>query len=271
MVFDFLSPSSPESLFFQVLPFLFVACFGLILGSFSTAIAHRAPEGVPWYALRGGASRSHCPQCGVALRIRDLIPVLSWLFLKGRCGRCQASIPLLYPVTECTLMLACLVVYGARGQVFGAETLLFMATLPFLWALVVVDFRYKILPDTLVVTVGVLGLLRLAFLFLAEEADVWPYVLGGLGYGMVSFFLGWGMSRLMKRDTLGLGDVKFFIVAGVWLGLGLLADFFILSGLAGIGLSVLWRMKTGESIFPFGPALILSFYIVFLLGGSLFV
>jgi len=70
---------------------------------------------------------------------------------------------------------------------------------------------------------------------------------------------------------LGLGDVKFFAVAGLWLGWEALPDFCVVSGLTGLVLGIIWKKITGQPSFPFGPALIFSFYLLFLMGGSLFV
>lgn len=144
--------------------------------------------------------------------------------------------------------------------------------LPFLWALAAVDFRSKILPDTLVLAVAVLGGVRL-LLRMAGEGEVFGPFLeaasGALIFGGVAWLVGKAVGRLTGKASLGFGDVKFFAVAGWWLGPASLAAFCVAAGLAGIVLGLAWRKVTGEERFPFGPALILSFCLLLALESPL--
>ncbi|MCB1538670.1 MAG: prepilin peptidase [Alphaproteobacteria bacterium] len=70
-------------------------CLGLCLGSFATALVYRLPRGLNWTT-----ERSRCPSCGHALGVPDLVPVFSWLFLRGRCRHCGTRIPARYPLIE---------------------------------------------------------------------------------------------------------------------------------------------------------------------------
>jgi leader peptidase (prepilin peptidase) / N-methyltransferase len=235
---------------------------GLILGSFATALVHRVPAGLSW-----GRGRSVCPACGTTLQPADLVPVLSWLLSKGRCRYCATAIPASYPLTELGVAAAALAVFLTHG--LSAETFFILAALPFLAALLAIDLKHMILPNRLVMILGIIGFVRLvaqAFVFHGLDPALigYSHILGFFLYGSLAWLLKRGGAALLKKDALGGGDVKFFAVAGLWLGLTDLAAFCVLSGLLGILLAGLWRGLGKGGVFPFGPALILSLYALLL-------
>lgn len=256
-----------------VFPSIAIVVFlGLAFGSFATALVYRTPRGLPW----GAVERSRCPSCGKALEPPDLIPIFSWLWLRGQCRQCSAPIGVVYPLTEVTVLAGCLGVYLAWG--FSLPAFILMACVPFLVALLVIDLQHMILPDRLVAAVAVLGLARLAaqsFSFdligasaVMEPGDVlFNYILGGFVYAGLVWVLSVAMTRLRGKDVLGFGDVKFFGAAGFWLGLDVLPSFLFLSGLFGLGLGLLWKIMKKGAAFPFGPALIAAFYLLLILDG----
>lgn len=246
--------------------FLVVAFLGLVLGSFSTALTYRIPRGISW-----GAKRSACTSCQNPLGLMDLIPLFSWLLSKGRCRHCQARISPLYPVIELVTLLSVLGLYMAYG--FTPQAFLVMFAMPFLVALLFIDLEHMILPDVLNMILAGLGALNLIMLvFYAHEISLTgaltSYVLAAAVYGAVAWGLGWAMSKILKKEALGFGDVKFFAVAGLWLGLGEMALFCILGGLFGVLFGILWKITKKDDIFPFGPALIASFYALLLVNIS---
>lgn len=96
--------------------YIFVAVFGLCLGSFATALIYRVKRGLPFAWTRGKdgrfeAVRSMCPPCGRTLRPSELVPVLSWVFQHGRCGCGKTRIPVFYPAVEVGVMVAVLGVF----------------------------------------------------------------------------------------------------------------------------------------------------------------
>ncbi len=255
-----------------------VVGFGLILGSFSTALIYRVPRAIPWAWERSSKKHKHaapvysaCVSCGHKLSAFDLVPVLSWLFLRGKCRYCGAHIGARYVLTELLSVLLCLIIYVVWGLTV-ASFILFL-TVPFLVALLVIDIDHMILPNQLVFIVGGFALIFILWKAYLASSCCWPYssprvwqdivmssLLGAVLYAFVSWFLGEIMTRLLKRDALGFGDVKFFLVAGLWLGAAYLPYFMMISGVSGILLSLLWRLKKGEEAFPFGPALVLALF-----------
>ena len=237
------------------LEILFVLMFGLCCGSFATALIWRIPRGVSWIVAEKGAARSACPHCQTPLTLWDLIPVFSWVFLRGRCRHCHAPIGWIYPAIELVSVILCLGVYA----LWGYSTLggIVMLTVPFLMALFVIDLRHFILPDQLNALVAFLGV-------------VYQFVLGGIVFagtaivsgvlwGVCAFGLGFLMKKILKKEALGFGDVKFFAVAGVWLPAVMAPPFLMWAGVLGVGLALIWKMAGRGAVFPFGPALIVSF------------
>ena len=247
----------------------FVAVIGLCLGSFASALIYRVPIGMPWAFVR---SRSACPECGHLLGVRDLVPVFSWVFQSGKCRHCSKKISGLYPAIELvSAFLALYVFIFFAGSI--VEKYIIIAALPFLMALMLIDIRHKILPDQLVAIMAGLGVVYSVNGFLSAEsyekqAFLFSHIGGFFVYGLFSWFLGALMCKILKKEALGMGDIKFFAVAGLWLGIPNLGGFCILSGTLGVVLGLCWRHLTKDEVFPFGPALILAFFIILLLGGS---
>lgn len=246
---------------------LFAVFFlGLILGSFSTALIYRVPRRLSWVA-----DRSSCPNCKNNLGILDLIPVFSWLSTGGRCRYCKESISYSYPLIE----LSCVGMAMATYMVFGLsyEALYVFSAIPFLMALLVIDLKHMILPNQLVFILLVIGLARLFYFSISdvfsEASDMFiTYFCGALLYAFISWLAGFTLTKILKKDSLGVGDIKFFFVSGVWLGLDYVPYFLILSGTTAICFALLWRFLFKKDVFPFGPSLIMSFFTLLLFQGS---
>ena len=245
--------------------FMLFVFLGLILGSFSTALVYRIPRQIPWFRFTGPYRRSFCPDCSTILGIRDLVPVFSWLGSGGRCRHCGARISARYPVIELIVLIASITVFWFKGM--SIETFLLVSFVPFLVALAVIDFEKMILPDQLTVICGALAIL-LAGWRSCESGEASLFIghfLAAVIYGLASWILGAATGKLLGKDSLGFGDVKFFAVAGMGLGLEALLLFMIFSGGFGVLLALVWQLVTKSRIFPFGPALILAFFTLLLI------
>jgi leader peptidase (prepilin peptidase)/N-methyltransferase len=213
----------------------------------------------PWI---GG--RSECPSCQTKLAPLDLIPLFSWLALRGRCRHCRAAIGIRYPLIELAVLSGCLGVYAAWH--FTISAFIIMAALPFLMALFVVDVEQMILPDRILAILAFLGLIFILSLVFPPNLSLRPSrLIAAHGGGSLAFaLLVWGAGKVVtwrrKREALGFGDVKFFAIAGLWLGIAWLPFFMIMSGMLGLAWGGAWRLMSREGPFPFGPALILAFY-----------
>jgi leader peptidase (prepilin peptidase)/N-methyltransferase len=118
--------------------FLWLAIFvyGLALGSFTTCVIYRLPRHLPIFQLKGVQSRSFCPQCRHPLAARDLIPVLSWLWQKGRCRYCGKPIGARYVWVELAVLVGVFGIAGCFG--FSIKTFLLALLLPVLAGIVAV-------------------------------------------------------------------------------------------------------------------------------------
>ena len=156
------------------------------------------------------------------------------------------------------MALAAVLVWGVTVQ----SVLLILAA-PFILALLVIDIRHYLLPDRLVFILGVIGVLWR----LAGRPDDLPYgilairvALDAVLYAVPVYLMGRGVSFFLKRDSLGFGDVKFFAVAGIWLGFAFLPLYLMAAGALGVIFGLVWRGLTGGKVFPFGPALIMALW-----------
>lgn len=260
----------------SVIELLFVVFVGLAFGSFATALYYRIPRNIPWAMASGGEKkqkleRSCCPSCSHPLNARDLIPVLSWIIARGECRYCKAKIPFDYIAIECLTLIICLLVYTAYGLSLNFYFLA-LAT-PFLVTLLLIDLKYMILPNQLVLICGVIGLLKLLFIGIMLPSSwgalCWEYLWGAFIFSALIFTVGKAVKFILKKEALGFGDVKFMAVTGLWLGASAIGYFFILAGVIGVLFAASYKLlfRKEHATFPFGPSLIASFYIILLLQG----
>jgi len=254
--------------------FVFVIFTGLVLGSFATALTWRVPRGIPWAAIGGRQkefARSQCVSCQKTIPVQDLAPVFSWIALKGKCRHCGHAIGWQYPAIEIVTLLGCLGVYMVWG--FTAPAFIIMAAVPLLVALLAIDLEHMILPNQLVALAAALAIILIVYQYLAYDASfgfgrqALQKLAGMAVFAGVAWLMGAAVGFLKKKEALGMGDVKFFAMAGLWLGLVYLPFFLIFSGLMGVISGIGYRYALKKEIFPFGPALILALYAGLLLQG----
>lgn len=245
--------------------FFCVLAIGLIFGSFATALAYRIPRGISMTA----EPRSRCSSCKAVLQAPDLVPLFSYLFLRGRCRYCKNPIGARYALIELAVTVLCLSFYSMFGMTLGTVGLLMLA--PVLVAIIDIDLREKIIPDSLNISIaGIAILLLLAqtiqedFSFIGEQLP--GMVAGACMYALAAWLLRALVTRLVKREAMGWGDIKFFAAAGLWLGLNPDASvlFLLASGLSGIVLALALGKRLGTDEIPFGPSLVLALIVTIL-------
>ena len=257
----------------QTAPILFaglVFVFSLMVGSFLNVVIHRLPRmmeaewQVQCAGLRGEAPpetagyslwgpRSACPQCGHQISAIENIPVLSWLWLKGRCSACRTAISPRYPVVElltALLSTAAAWKWGVSLQTLGAVALIWA-----LIALAFIDLDTTLLPDSVTLPVLWLGLL---FNTQGVFTGLTDAVIGAMaGYGVL-----WSVFWLFKlatgKDGMGYGDFKLLAALGAWLGWQLLPVTLLLASAVGaiVGVSLIVFVQHDRRVpIPFGPYL----------------
>ena len=233
------------------------AWLGLAVGSFLNVCIHRLPRGASIVN-----PPSACPSCGYRLRWFDNIPIISYVWLRGRCRRCRAPISIRYPIVEVVTMGVFLLHYAAWGwDSILIPRLVFACALIVLFA---IDLEHQLLPDVITLPGIVVGLL-VSTVF---PPGIKSALIGTLVGGGVLFVIGEVWSRLRNVDAMGGGDVKMLAMVGAFLGVpGTIVTFVLasyLGGLAGIAL-IVSRRGGMMSKLPFGTfiavaALIASVY-----------
>ncbi len=255
-----------------------IAVFGLALGSFVNALVWRLrqqelkPKSKKFSVVRG---RSMCPSCKHQLETKDLVPVLSWLSLKGRCRYCKKPISAQYPLVEAATALCLVISYVWWPDGFVDAGLLrfvvWEVILVGLVALFVYDLKWMILPNRILFPLIALaaGYLGLEVLLYGGLQDQLRHVALGLLCGAGIF---WALFAASKGRWIGGGDVKLGILMGLMLGpqLALLAIFTasLLGSFVSIVLMSTHKLSRNQQV-PFGPYLILGFFIAVLWGQSL--
>lgn len=200
--------------FVRVVAFL----WGAVWGSFANVVIYRWPNEMS--VVRPG---SHCPHCGNPVRSYDNVPILGWLWLRGRCRDCKAPISPRYPLVEALYAVAALTV---ADRIFRADpvfalstaTALFLLRFAFVWGLLTaafIDLDWFLLPDAITLTGIVVGI---AAAFVLPGVG-WQSALEGAALGAaILYSLHFFWSRFLKRDGMGLGDVKLLAMIGAFLG-----------------------------------------------------
>ncbi|WP_421335900.1 prepilin peptidase [Aeromonas veronii] len=271
------------------LPWLYfslVFLFSLMIGSFLNVVIHRLPimlerewqaEYRSYFAPDEEATaperynlmvpRSACPHCGHAITALENIPLLSWLWLKGRCRDCQAPISARYPLVE--LLTALLSVAVAMVITPGWGTLAALLLTWMLVALTFIDLDKMLLPDQLTLPLLWGGLLFNLASGLVPLADA---VIGAMAGYLVLWSLYWAFKLLTGKEGMGYGDFKLLAALGAWLGWQALPIILLLSSLVGavIGISLiaLHKHHQGKPI-PFGPYLAIAGWIALLWGDTI--
>lgn len=241
---------------------LFIFLFGLIVGSFLNCLIYRLQ--INRITSREFlAGRSYCPYCKHKLSWQDLIPILSFLFLKGKCRYCRQRISIQYPLVELFTGIIFLSIFNFQNL---PNTCYLLIISCFLIIIFVYDLKHYIIPDKIIYPAIIL-----AFLYhLYQIARVSPvYILEFIysAFGAAIFFL--LIALISKGRWLGFGDVKLAFFMGLLLGwpnilVALFLAFFI-GAIIGIGLIVAGKKELKSEV-PFGPFLVAATFLALFFG-----
>ncbi len=236
--------------------FFLIFILGLSVGSFINAIIYRLKKKKPI-----SFDRSHCPYCRVSLKWPDLIPIVSFILLSGKCRYCRKKISFQYPLVELMTGLLFLMTFYSFG--YSLITFYYLTIISLLIIIFVYDLKYYLIPDKIVYPAVII-----AFLYLFFEKDFISHFLSAILAS--GFFL--LLVLVSKGKWMGLGDVKLAFLMGLILGWpGILIALFIsfFSGaVIGLTLIVLGKKKMKSEI-PFGPFLAGSTVLVIFLNQCL--
>jgi leader peptidase (prepilin peptidase)/N-methyltransferase len=244
--------------------YLFAFVVGAVIGSFLNVCIHRLPAGESVVY-----PPSHCPGCGVRIRSRDNIPLLSYVLLRGRCRSCGAPISLRYPVVEALSgALLMLLLYrfelshvGVDGQQLGAVLPKLGVYAAFVAALIVVSFidlDHQIIPDVISLPGIVVGLVASV---LGQGPPLLDSLLGALVGGGILYAVAVGYHAFTGREGMGGGDIKLLAMIGAFLGWRGVLLSLIIGSFTGavVGISLILVRRTDSRVpIPFGPFLALG-------------
>jgi len=252
----------------MIIIYVEVFILGLIIGSFLNVCIYRLP-------LEQSIIKppSHCINCGTRLELLDLVPVLSYIFLKGKCRHCGVKISAKYPAVELlTALLFTLLFYKYSLSIYFIAAIYITAILI---AVFFIDYEHKIIPDELVIAGLVGGIILVIYnifnpIWIYGDRNWWNPLVGMVtGSGFLFIVALIGLIIYKTDDAMGMGDVKIFAPIGIFLGwkmtiLALTISIF-LCGIISLSL-IITRLKSRQDAIPFGPFIVIGTFVTLMWG-----
>jgi leader peptidase (prepilin peptidase)/N-methyltransferase len=233
---------------------IIIFIFGLLVGSFLNSVIYRSTSGGSIFALH-----SKCPDCGHILGLWDLIPVASFLWLRGRCRYCEKPISWQYPLVEVATALAFILIFN-RLSIIDYRLFFYFVFTSLLITIFVQDLKHYLILDRMVLSGSIL-----AIIYQLALGNFWQ---GFLGAVLLSGFF--GILYLVSRGRwIGLGDVKLGFFLGFLMGYPVVLVLFFLAyffGAAVSGLLLLTGRRKLRDRLPFGTFLTVASFIAMLWG-----
>ena len=229
--------------------------FGITIGSFLNVCIYRIPKKEDIVL-----ERSHCMSCGNVLKWYELIPVFSFLFLRGKCRNCGAKLSMQYPMIELLNGILYLLVVAVKG--FTIESVLFCICTSVLIVIAVIDWRTYEIPFGCNVIIGILGMVRIV----TDLSHWYEYVIGFCAVSGLFLLI----YLITKGRGIGGGDIKLMAAAGLLLGWQKILLSLMIGSIAGSVIHLtLMKLKNKERVLAFGPYLAFGIFIAMLYGNEL--
>jgi len=241
---------------------IIVFVFGLCIGSFMNVCIYRVPASKS--IVYPG---SMCPKCGNVIRFYDNIPVLSYLWLKGRCRNCNESISIRYPLVEIISGLFSLCAFLIFG--LSLEGIIYYIFISTLLVITFIDIDHQIIPDTISIPGIPAGFIAS---FVLPSLTYMDSLLGILAGGVSLFLVAWIYELIKGKSGMGGGDIKLLAMIGAFIGWkGVLFTIFISSAVGTLtGIIIMLRTQKGLKLaVPFGPFLSIGAVIYIFFGPQL--
>lgn len=240
---------------------IMIFIIGLVFGSFFNVVGYRVPNG-----LSIVYPPSNCPNCKHRLKFYELIPVISYVFLGGKCLKCKKRISITYPFFELltgVLFLLCYMVFGLNIKFFVGIT--------FISVLIIVsisDIRYFIIPDEVLIVGGILIIIEYIINTISNNLNIFNSLVMPILYGLGSFailflFKVFG-DLVFQKESLGGGDIKLLFIIGLVLGFDMSIVVIFIASFIALPLSIISLIKNNDNVLPFGPYLSIAAAIVLL-------
>lgn len=235
----------------------FVFITGVCIGSFLNVLVYRIPAGISF-----AKGRSFCPSCNHQLKAADLVPILSYAVLKGRCRYCKSRISIRYPLIELlggVIAILCTVALGFSWQAAAAFVVLCI-----LLVIALIDIDTMEIPDGLNIAMLVMAPV---WIWLSQDINIMRSVIGFCAVSVPMIVM-----NLIVQDSFGGGDIKLCAAAGLMLGWQNMLVAIMIALLTGGGYGI-WLLASGskgrKEHFAFGPFLVLGIAVALLYGSKL--
>ncbi len=231
----------------EALRIVLVVVVGLVWGSFLNVVIYRLPRDLSLIK-----PPSSCPECRRRIKWYDNIPVLSFIFLGGKCRFCGAKISAVYPLVEALTAGCFLIVYFHNLRFFDLQFFVDCLFVSSLIALGFIDYFHQIIPDHITLPILVLALVYAPFRY---DLSLRQALVGGVAGGGFLLLIYLLYTFIRKKEGLGMGDVMMMLMVGAYLGLARTVFTLLLASVAGaaVGLWLLkFRKKTLQYSLPFG-------------------
>jgi leader peptidase (prepilin peptidase) / N-methyltransferase len=229
---------------------------GTVFGSFFNVVGYRLPKGESIIT-----PPSHCPKCNYKLKTMDLIPIVSWFILKGKCRSCKSKISWFYPLFEFITG----VLFALSYIVFGLNIEL-LAALIFISSMIIIfisDYQTMIIPDEVLIFAAI-AISIIIFLNTGFNS-----MLISIFDGFIAFSVMWSLKLfgdfVFKKESMGGGDIKLLFIFGLFLGWEMAIIAIFLASFIGLPISIIILKVKKENIIPFGPFLAIASIIITLL------
>lgn len=239
-------------LLLEIIPYVTIFLFGIVVGSFLNVCIYRLPKQESIVKVP-----SHCMSCGAQLRWYDLVPLFSWLILRGRCRRCKATISIQYPLIEGLNGILWVFVFIVNGM--NGMSLVYCFMTSALLTLSVIDWRTFEIPFGINVFLGILGLVAVVL----NKEEWLSHIIGAV---CVSVFL-LLLYVLTQGRAIGGGDIKLMAACGLLIGWQRIILAFLLGCILGSIIHIIRMKVRGEGhILAMGPYLAAGVFLAALFG-----
>ena len=225
---------------------IFIFIMGTIFGSFYNVVGYRLPKGESIVF-----PPSHCTNCNHQLTFFELIPVLSYVFQKGKCKHCHQKISLFYPIFELLtgiLFVLCYLSFGLTPKLIIALTFVSMMII-----IVVSDYHYLIISDGVLITFAIILFIEIILINGLQQA-LYSLLNGVLAFVTMYLLKKFG-DFLFKKESMGGGDIKLLFIFGMVLTYPIAILSIFIGSIIGLPLALIILYKKKDNVIPFGPFL----------------
>lgn len=236
---------------------IFIFIIGTCLGSFYNVVGYRIPKGESIVF-----PASHCPKCNHKLGPLELIPIISYIFLKGKCKHCHTKVKPFYLIFELLTGILFTLSYIHFG--LSKELIISLTFISLLIIITISDYNFMIIPDSILITFSIL--LALEICLINGVTALFQNICNGLIAFIIMFIIKKVGDYAFKKESMGGGDIKLMFIIGLILGYQNSILTIFLASLIGLPISLITLKKNPEHIIPFGPFLAAAAIIILLTG-----